>query len=143
MFQGDQTNDHFSSREGSFSLSFFVSLHFHFNPFFLWVSFHFTFSSIFFLRSSTFGIFWTFGFLVSPTFFLGLKLYAARLLKIYTFVILRVSLFQHLPFSVKADPWSGFRKKNHQVQKGKLLDNFLYQWRDNQRWSFFISNLAT
>ena len=54
---------------------------------------------------------WTFGFLVSLTFFSGLKLFATRLLKTGAFVILKVSLFWHLPSNMEGDPWSEFKKK--------------------------------
>ena len=53
--------------------------------------------------------------------------------------------FTFSTFALQYGRWSLVRvqKENHQAQKERLLDNFLYQWRDNQRWSFFISNLAT
>ena len=50
VFLGNQTKDHFSSREGPILLwsSFLVSLHFHFNPFFPLGFFSIHFSSTFF-----------------------------------------------------------------------------------------------
>ena len=37
------------------------------------------------------------------------------------------------------DPWSGYWKKLSS-SKGRLSDNFLHQWKNGERWPFFISN---
>ena len=108
--------------------------------------FGFLFISLFFYfsRSSTFGFFslnvWISGesnFLFKTETFRSSSFENRRLRdpQSFTFLIL----------SFQCGGWSLVRvqKENHQAQNGRLLDNFLHQWRDNQRWSFFISNLAT
>ena len=47
-----------------------------------------------------------------------------------------------LPPSVGGDPWSGYWRKLS-GSKGKLSNNFLYQWRNGERWPFLISNIVT
>ena len=52
--------------------------------------------------------------------------------------------FHFSTLALQCERWSlvGIQKENHQAQKGRLLDNFLYQWRNVERWSFVISNIV-
>ena len=103
--------DHFYSNLSSlflfiFTLTYFFGL------------FSFQFSSIFLIFLH---FFWTFAFLVSPTSFPGLKLFAVCLLTTDAFMIFRDSqnfTFQHFPSSMEGDPWSGFRKKISRLKRG-------------------------
>ena len=118
MFQGDHTKDHSSSHEGSFSLSFFVSLHLHFNPFFFGFLFISLFVLFFRVLLRLFFFFERLDFWWVQLYFQDWDFFAARLLKTDAFVILRVSLFRHLPSSVESDPWSGFKKKISRFKRG-------------------------
>ena len=126
MFQGDQTKDHFSPCEGPILLwsSFLVSLHFHFNPFFLWVSFQFIFllhlflgslSSIFTLlllthisRKGELNSFW------NSIFFQYLSS-SIRHLIAYR---LREDFSSLLPPNAEGDPWSGYKRKFIRLKMG-------------------------
>ena len=125
MFQGDQTKDHFSPSERPILLwsSFFVSFHFHFNPFFLgFFSIHF--SSTFFWgslfnifalllhthisRKGELNSFW------NSIFFQYLPS-SIRHLIAYR---LREDFSSPLPPNAEGDPWSGYRRKFIRLKRG-------------------------
>ena len=150
MFQGDQTNDHFSPCEGPILLwsSFLASLHFHFNPFFSLDFFSIHFSSTFFLGS------------LSSIFALLLLTHTSRRGELNNFWN---SIFSHI-FLPASSIWSLIAReeislcfcplmwkmilgrdigKIYQVQKGWLWIIFLYHWKDDESWPFLISNIVT
>ena len=61
---------------------------------------------------------------------------------IRSFITLRVSLFAS---AFQYEGWSLIRVQTKKISSsnGRLLDNFLYQWRDDEGWSFFILNIIT
>ena len=128
VFQGDQTNDHFSPCEGPilFWSSFFVSLHFKSTHFFLFFSFHFPFSFLFQVSFLALLLFFcsliffqwcelnTFG---TPFFTFAFQHQAFDRLS------LREDFFLSLPPSVEGDPWSGYRRKFIRLKR-VTTDNF-------------------
>ena len=118
------TRDHFM--KDHFSLSFHSSLFFHhfsFDSPFLLVFFFNIF--VLFLLISIFqwgelNIPWNSNFSDSPSNIRHLTAYSPQRISFSSLT---------LPPTVGGDPWSGYWKKNYQVQKGWLSDNVLQQWR--------------
>ena len=118
----------------------FFFLYLHFNPFFLWAFFHLTFLLFFLIFSLDVCISCESKFLFRTRTFHNMPFENMHLhdpswpLE-----------FHFSTLALQCGRWSlvGVQKENHQAQKGRLLDNFLYQWRDDERWLFFISNIVT
>ena len=144
MFQDDQTKDHFFTCEGLFSLSFFLSL--------FWPVFALGFFSLHFPFSFSFWV----SFLALLLCFCSLIFFQWCELNTFETPFFFTFAFQHQAFdrlssredfSLPLSPvwgWSlvGAFERNYQAQRGDYWI-ILYQWRDDERWSFLISNIIT
>ena len=111
----------FSSHTGPILLwsSVLTSLHFHFDPFFLWVSFHFTFLFHFSLVPfSTFCFAFVYLYIFQHLLGLHFPHICLPASDIWSFMILRENFSLSLPPSMEGDPWSGFRKKFIKFKRG-------------------------
>ena len=140
MFQGDQIKDHFYHyTKDHFSLSLRSSLFLFFIIFslilyfswFLFFNIFVLFLLIFIFLRGELNISWNSNFSNLSSSIKYLTAYSSR-----------GDFFSSLPSNVGGDLWSGYWRKLSGL-KGRLSDNFLYQWRNGERWSFLISNIVT